>query len=87
MNVGTHWNPFRRQVVGSIAEDLECSTSFRVAKDTKVQATVNSVRSWPQEARPLKKHTWISYLYGIGDIVLILLPIYFICKLSYECLS
>jgi hypothetical protein len=28
----------------------------------------------------LKKHTWISYLYGIGDFILVLLPLFFICK-------
>ncbi|KAF1958904.1 hypothetical protein CC80DRAFT_21927 [Byssothecium circinans] len=40
--------------------------------------TVTHVPSWPQEARPLKKHTWISYVYMIGDLILVLLPIYFI---------
>jgi hypothetical protein len=42
--------------------------------------TVERVPSWPEEARPLKKRTWIQYLYGFADIVLILLPVYFICE-------
>jgi hypothetical protein len=42
--------------------------------------TVERVPSWPEEARPLKKRTWIQYLYGFADIILILLPVYFMCE-------
>jgi hypothetical protein len=42
--------------------------------------TIDRVPSWPEEARPLKKHTWISYVYGIGDFILVLLPLFFIRK-------
>jgi hypothetical protein len=46
------------------------------------ETTIDRVPSWPEEARTLKKHTWVSYLYVIGDVLLLLLPIYFICKLA-----
>ncbi|KAF2476429.1 uncharacterized protein BDR25DRAFT_277535 [Lindgomyces ingoldianus] len=42
------------------------------------ETTVTRVPSWPHDGSPLKKHDWVSYLYLIGDIVLVLLPIYFI---------
>ncbi|KAF2274912.1 uncharacterized protein EI97DRAFT_93655 [Westerdykella ornata] len=41
-------------------------------------ASMTKVASWPEEARPLKQHTWVSYLYLIGDVILALLPVYFI---------
>lgn len=50
------------------------------AKSKTWKTTVTKVESWPEEARPLKKHDWISYLYLVGDIVLTVLPIYFIRK-------
>jgi hypothetical protein len=40
------------------------------------------VPSWPEEARPLKHRDWISYLFTIGDVILVLLPVYFICTLA-----
>ncbi|KAF2021751.1 hypothetical protein BU24DRAFT_457695 [Aaosphaeria arxii CBS 175.79] len=46
---------------------------------SKTWATsVSRVESWPVEARPLKQHTWISYLYLFFDAVLVLLPVFFI---------
>jgi hypothetical protein len=36
------------------------------------------VPSWPQDARPLKKRNWIAHLYSVADVILVLLPIYFI---------
>ena len=35
------------------------------------------IPSWPEEARPLKEHNWISNLYLVGDIILVLAPIFF----------
>jgi hypothetical protein len=46
---------------------------------SKTWATsVTHVPSWPQDARPLKKRNWIVYLYSVADMILVLLPIYFI---------
>ena len=36
------------------------------------------IPSWPEEARPLKERNWISNLYLLGDIVLVLAPIFFL---------
>ena len=36
------------------------------------------IPSWPEEARPLKERNWISNLYLVGDIVLVLAPIFFL---------
>jgi hypothetical protein len=43
-------------------------------------ATVTRVPSWPEEARQLKKHDWVSVLFALGDVILVVLPIYFVCK-------
>jgi hypothetical protein len=51
------------------------------SKSKTWETTIDRVPSWPEEARPLKKHTWVSYLYVIVDVLLVLLPVYFICKL------
>jgi len=45
------------------------------------ETTIEKVGSWPEEARPLKAHTWLKWLYALGDILLALLPLYFIRKL------
>ncbi|KAF2709518.1 hypothetical protein K504DRAFT_502244 [Pleomassaria siparia CBS 279.74] len=54
-----------------------------ISPTTKVKSktwatTVTHVPSWPQHAKPLKVRNSISNLYLIGDIVLGILPIYFI---------
>jgi hypothetical protein len=77
----SHWNPFRRHTVGTVVE--ESTTPARtplVSKSKTWETAVDRVPSWPEEARPLKHHDWIAYLFIIGDIILVLLPIYFICK-------
>ncbi|KAJ4374058.1 hypothetical protein N0V83_002797 [Neocucurbitaria cava] len=73
------WNPFRRHVLGSIVEESESAAQPPVAPKSKTDVTTNvdRVPSWPEEARPLKKKNWLSYLYGVGDVILVLLPIYF----------
>ncbi|KAF2681315.1 hypothetical protein K458DRAFT_310114 [Lentithecium fluviatile CBS 122367] len=40
--------------------------------------TVTRIDNWPEDAKPLKRHNWLSYCYMVGDVVLVLLPIYFI---------
>jgi hypothetical protein len=73
------WNPFRKRVLGSVVEETDQTDSQRVAGKSKTWGTtVDRVPSWPEEARPLKKHTWLTYLYGVGDFILVLLPLFFI---------
>ncbi|CBX94473.1 hypothetical protein LEMA_P119640.1 [Plenodomus lingam JN3] len=71
----SRWNQFRRQVPGSTSK---ATSHAALPKSDSCQNTMASVRSWPEEARGVKEHTWLSYVYGIGDVLLILLPIYFI---------
>jgi hypothetical protein len=52
------------------------------SKSKTWETTVDRVPSWPEEARPLKHRDWISYLFTIGDVILVLLPVYFICTLA-----
>lgn len=76
-----HWNPFRRHALGGIVEETTGSARATPAPKTKTwETTVDRVPSWPEEARCLKKHTWVVYLYAIADVLLVLLPVYFICK-------
>lgn len=51
------------------------------------QTTITQVESWPEEARPLKRHDWITYLFTVGDIILVLLPVYFICMETLRLIS
>ncbi|USP82666.1 uncharacterized protein yc1106_09940 [Curvularia clavata] len=75
----SRWNPFRRHVLGSIAEETPEAQPTPVAPRPKTtEATVTSIPSWPEEAQTLKQHDWISWLYLVADIILVLLPIYFI---------
>lgn len=79
----SHWNPFRRQAVGSDVEALEQTAQpFADTKSKTWTTTVDRVPSWPEEAKPLKQHNWLLYVYGIADVILVLLPIYFIRKLK-----
>lgn len=75
-------NPFRRHVLGPIVEEAtEPALGLKTSKSKIWETTVGRVDSWPEEARHLKRHTWVSYLYGLGDIFLALLPIYFVRRL------
>ncbi|KNG44233.1 hypothetical protein TW65_08907 [Stemphylium lycopersici] len=75
----SRWNPFRRHALGSIAEETPFTAPHLAAPKSKTwETTVDRVESWPEEARPLKKHTWLTFLYGIGDFIMVLLPVYFI---------
>jgi hypothetical protein len=85
---GLGWNPFRRHALGGNVELLGEPALIRTETKSKTWGTtVSRVPSWPEEARPLKNHTWVTFLYGIGDIILVLLPIYFLCMtlLGYHC--
>ncbi|KAI0615007.1 hypothetical protein Ptr902_09692 [Pyrenophora tritici-repentis] len=78
-SIRSQWNPFRRHVLGSVAEETTpMAPPLAPPKSKTFETSIERVDSWPEEARPLKKHTWLSYLYGIGDFILVVLPIYFI---------
>ncbi|KAF1842363.1 uncharacterized protein K460DRAFT_292905 [Cucurbitaria berberidis CBS 394.84] len=78
-NIESRWNPMRRYMLSSTVEEIDQTTQPPAETKSKTCiATVDRVPSWPEEARPLKKHTWLSYVYGVGDVLLVLLPIYFI---------
>jgi len=80
----SRWNPFRHHVVNLKAEETSLPQASLPATKSKIwETTVERVESWPEEARPLKKHTWLTFLYGLGDFILVLLPIYFIRKYTY----
>jgi hypothetical protein len=92
----SRWSPFRRHGLGGhttveervdadgVADATPVTAAKSKAKSTSKSKTwetiVERVESWPEEARHLKKHTWLSYLYGLGDLILVLLPVYFIRK-------
>jgi hypothetical protein len=77
----SHWNPFRRHALGTVVEESTTPARTPPASKSKTwETTVDRVPSWPEEAQPLKKHTWVVYLYVLADILLVLLPIYFIRK-------
>jgi hypothetical protein len=79
VTTGSHWNPFRRHALGTVVEKSTTPARTPPASKSKTwETTVDRVPSWPEEARRLKNHTWLSYLYVIGDFILVLLPLFFI---------
>jgi hypothetical protein len=82
VTANTSWNPFRKHVLDSVVEETTPSAPVRMETKSKTwTTTVDRVPSWPEEARPLKRRDWVHYLFVIGDVILVLLPIYFICEL------
>jgi hypothetical protein len=80
MTADSHWNPFRRHVLGGIVEETNEPAPVLVGTKSKTwETTIDRVESWPEEARALKRRDWIAYLFIVGDVILVLLPIYFIC--------
>lgn len=70
-------------LVSPISDQMDPSTvpsAEMKSKTWETTVTLASVPSWPEEAKTLKKHTWLSYVYGLGDVILVLLPVYFIRK-------
>jgi hypothetical protein len=65
-----------------VEEANESGLASTSSKSKTWQTTVQRVPSWPEEARALKKRTGLAYVYAIGDLILILLPIYFLRKSS-----
>jgi len=75
----SHWNPFRKHRQNLRLKETDPAASpQRSAKSDTLETIIERVPIWSEEARPLKIRTWISYLYGFGDIILLLLPIYFL---------
>jgi hypothetical protein len=95
MNVNkvSRWSPFRRHGLGGRTVEVEerddaaadantipVTAAKTNSKSKTWETTVERVESWPEEARPLKAHTWLTWLYAFGDLLLVLLPLYFIRK-------
>ncbi|KAH6620097.1 hypothetical protein C7974DRAFT_226221 [Boeremia exigua] len=79
-NTSSREHPLQHQallspVTGSMDQ---LPTEGSTAKSKQWQTTVTHVPSWPEEGRALRNHTWLNFFYGIGDIILVLLPVYFI---------
>ena len=81
-NTSSRGHPLQHQIlVSPIVENTDqSSTPDSTTKSKTWETTITHVPSWPEEARTLKKHTWLSYFYSLGDIILVLLPIYFVRK-------
>ena len=61
-------------------ESIRPDPALTTLKSKTWETTVGRVESWPEEAKPLKKHTGLSLLLEAGDFILLLLPIYFMRK-------
>ena len=85
-NTSSRGHPLQHQVlVSPILEEMDQSpTGFSTPKAKAPQTTVTHVPSWPEEGRTLNKHDWVSVLFALGDVLLVALPIYFIC-MWHEC--
>lgn len=84
-NTGSRGQPIQHHFSALPTTDSTDQLSTH-GSDTKVNnwsTTVSHVASWPQEARALKNHTWLTFIYGIGDFILVLLPVYFIRKSQF----
>ncbi|CAO2657462.1 Nn.00g035880.m01.CDS01 [Neocucurbitaria sp. VM-36] len=78
-SIESRWNPFRRHVLGSNMEYTGEITLPRTEIKSKTpETTVTRMPSWPEEAKPLKQHDWVSRSFIIGDILLVILPVYFL---------
>ncbi|CAN9296662.1 unnamed protein product [Alternaria alternata] len=80
-NKVSRWSPFRQHGPDSTNNSPDRPDEPQAesgSKSKSVEATVTRMSSWPEEAQPLKQRNWISYLYFVGDVILVLLPIFFI---------
>ncbi|KAF2867899.1 hypothetical protein BDV95DRAFT_164677 [Massariosphaeria phaeospora] len=74
-----HPNSFPDRAATHVPETPELPDLLRTESKSKTwETTVSRVPSWPEHAQTLKKRNWVFYVYGLGDIILVLLPIYFI---------
>ncbi|KAJ8108973.1 hypothetical protein OPT61_g7800 [Boeremia exigua] len=78
-NTSSPGHPHQHYVPVSPIEEMDPSPiSDSTVKPKTWQTTITQVPSWPEEARTLKHHDWVSVLFALGDIILVALPIYFI---------
>lgn len=79
-NTSSRGHPLQHEHLVSPISDENTTYSPVPNAETKSNWATNitHVPSWPEEARPLKKHTWLTFLYGLGDLILVILPVYFI---------
>ena len=81
-NTSSREHPLQHQIlVSPICESTDRSpTSNTEEKSKSWRTTITHVPSWPEEARALKKHDWVSVLFALGDVILVVLPVYFVRK-------
>jgi hypothetical protein len=68
--------------------DVRYAPILRYADMKEPESTVSSpedvqlprIPTWPEEARPLRRARWISVFEAATDVVLIVLPLYFVCE-------
>ncbi|KAF3040303.1 hypothetical protein E8E12_006936 [Didymella heteroderae] len=79
-NTSSRRHPLQHEVlVSPISEEINYSPVPSIETKSKIwEPTVHHVPSWPEEARTLKKHTWLTFVYGLGDLILVIIPLYFI---------
>ncbi|KAJ4340059.1 hypothetical protein N0V87_002679 [Didymella glomerata] len=80
-NTSSRGHPLQHEFLVSPISDETTSYSSVPSAEIKSkiwEPTVHHVPSWPEEARTLKKHTWLTFVYGLGDLILVIVPIYFI---------
>jgi hypothetical protein len=76
--------PSSNTISGTRIGGLAASGRSGTKSQSKTWATtVTEIPSWPEGAKPLKHLDWMSWLFLIGDVILVVLPIYFIRKLLY----
>jgi hypothetical protein len=83
----SRWNGPRESMVDCTSEPHTVDHSPVMTSSKTREATVSRIPSWPEDAKPLKKHNWLTWLYLVGDIVLALLPVYFIRKSAKHLLT
>lgn len=84
-NTSSRGHPLQHEFLVSPISDETTSYSPVPSAEPKPKTwatTITHVPSWPEEARPLKKHTWLTFFYGLGDLILVILPVYFIRKFN-----
>lgn len=78
MSKASRWNSFWKHGLGSMTEPPKDPAVPKTTTEQKAPNTILAcMPSWPAEAKTLKHHDWVTNLFILGDIILILLPIYF----------
>ncbi|KAF1934249.1 uncharacterized protein M421DRAFT_50382 [Didymella exigua CBS 183.55] len=81
-NTSSRGHPLQHEVlVSPISDEINYSPIPNAEMKSKTwETTVTRVPSWPEQARQLKKHhhDWVTVLFALGDVILVVLPIYFV---------